>query len=680
MSLDDERASVPPRDASVPRSHENLCVILERWFIEQMLGTATELEKDVFWTGTVQQVTQAVIDSKNQTVKLLMAGDCEGIAIPPPCDDECCTPYPPLSDIIAFAPNDLRYNPDYRPEGYAAAPWYDPDQFAPGVSFPDIQENDVLFDWTRVTANPLTFNPVSLIYSIVKDGFPRFTVYVNGTGTVELHLLKVPFGGLALITLDSNPLSAGIVEMSTATAGDLDSWLSVLSTIVGGITGTLIYEDIIEIDITEPGEHHITVTMLPTFSPDSLLGWGGGLREVVLCGDLSIGDSFMPDFRINGTDLEWQPNPGTNWINLGRVVGFDGEDGAQGIPGECPPCPQDVGYGEPVNIDYYCRAARVLAEGLFTDIYNAIKDSADATTWEFIPESIEAVLPFSLKSTYASNDGFPPTINTGAWNLILTTYETHNDWLAVIQQLKCIMLPYFRDNPPTLQNIFDNSPTELNSMDEYLTLFYDGFVEMTAGKAELLAYALLFPLVEYISLHPSSFRLAAYWEANLSAVTGVEDCDACINENCEYNYAELGTPTASSTQSGLYIPANAIDGNTAPGQESRWQSATGAGALPAWYMLEFNTPQTVQKINVWDTLFGGAIWTGSFQIKLNAGDAWETIADVADLIAGGEQYKRTLTLIAPSNEFKFFRVTIDSVLPTGTWASIVELELFACTN
>jgi hypothetical protein len=199
--------------------------------------------------------------------------DCAGAGCgqPPPelPPASCCVEYAANSPIIEWNPGDPFRTPNMIPTGYNQPPW-------------KLQgDGDVYTDLTR-----LPLNILDIITGLDFDGFPRFKIRFSGAGKVQLHLLEIAFGGLALVTVDGNPLSAELIDLASIEAADLDSYLSIIELLTNDeIDGGLQPIHIVEVEITEPGDHYIDVTMLPKISVENILGFGGGFRKVVLCGD-----------------------------------------------------------------------------------------------------------------------------------------------------------------------------------------------------------------------------------------------------------------------------------------------------------------------------------------------------------------------------------------------------------
>lgn len=260
---------------------------------------------------------------------------------------ETCRDYTPDSYIITWNPTDPFQTPNLTPSGYDAPAWYMIQ--AGSTTVPGAQPGDVFTDPTRLIGDSwldqLTWT--ARLPGIISSGLPRFKIHFEGSGKAQLHLLKVPFGGLAYVTLDGSPLGS-LVNLSTVSLADLDSILTAINALLpDAIEGSLVSAEIIEIPVNSPGQHYIDVTMIPAIIPPAL-GFGGGLRKVTLCGESMQGvPNLMPQFRITNGQLEWRPtHDSTAWENLGQVVGADGQPGADGQNAPIPLIAADTTNGE----------------------------------------------------------------------------------------------------------------------------------------------------------------------------------------------------------------------------------------------------------------------------------------------------------------------------------------------
>lgn len=195
---------------------------------------------------------------------------CDAGAIP--VDEPQCVDYPNNSPLLDWQPQNPFTDPGGIPPGYVAQPW--------GV----VGEPAVFPYQTGDVISGLFGLPV--LTPALNQGLARVRIKFRGVGTVEVHIIKVALGGIALLTWDDNPFTARFVDTSMdflalpPESGD---------------------EDIQEIEFETEGDHHIDVTMLPRFSAEvGFAGYGGGIRKVVLCGpDLQFVDNPGQEFEVD---------------------------------------------------------------------------------------------------------------------------------------------------------------------------------------------------------------------------------------------------------------------------------------------------------------------------------------------------------------------------------------------
>jgi hypothetical protein len=245
------------------------------------------------------------------------------------CDLESsgCIEFAPNAAIIQWFPNDPFLTPDLVPDGYFFPPWY----VAPGLNLIGASFGDVVTDFARITA----IAGWSTQYDV-----PRFRISIEGMGVVELHLVNVFQGGLAVVQLDTDTFSSRFVDLHR----DITSSPSETNEIV-----------VIEVEITTPGQHVIDVSIVPRVD-DSLIpfGFGGGLRKVVLCGFDTPPPEVegVPTFRFqeNNCQLQYSTNDGLSWLDvpgwndfaMACFTGAAGEPGAPGAPGENCDCGDEI--------------------------------------------------------------------------------------------------------------------------------------------------------------------------------------------------------------------------------------------------------------------------------------------------------------------------------------------------
>ena len=78
--MDYFRASIPVLDASAERDTTQYCVELEGWFLTSLLGYAGTMALDLAWSGSTEEVAEAVDAVEFQMEKLMGIITCNGVA------------------------------------------------------------------------------------------------------------------------------------------------------------------------------------------------------------------------------------------------------------------------------------------------------------------------------------------------------------------------------------------------------------------------------------------------------------------------------------------------------------------------------------------------------------------------------------------------------------------------
>lgn len=215
-----------------------------------------------------------------------------------------CVEYPPSASFIQFAPSPYPFTGDI-PSGYLQPPFFVFSEILPSL-IPDFIEDWLIdasgwsgYEPTDVLTAAWAFPFLANWFNDLANGLPRFTVNVTGVGTVELHLLSVPIGGRAVVSIDveANPIDIlnGIISGNifiVETERDLSSAPPETYPV-----------NIVEVELPDDGEHFIHVTFLPSIDPDFVpIQFGGGLRKVVLCGVEPIGEVIQQPCEVEMND------------------------------------------------------------------------------------------------------------------------------------------------------------------------------------------------------------------------------------------------------------------------------------------------------------------------------------------------------------------------------------------
>lgn len=265
-----------------------VCRTFDRKWLPYLLGVAVTLAQRETWASEKDRA----IDEAQNLITDLMLDNCEGGF---PEGDGDCMAYPLTSWFVNFAPQDPYRQPEFVPTGYNYPPLYTVTPISPLLAF-GLQVGDVVTDLTR-------FPPGSLPTIIPPGGLPRLRVRLSGTGTLELHLVKVPFGGMALIQRDGELTTISRISLN------LDTIAIPPETDPAIVT---------EVTFDTPGDHVVDVTLIP-WVQDALppVLYGGGIRKIVLCGfDQSGVDMPAPQFQVDDCLLQYRPNDGAEWQTL----------------------------------------------------------------------------------------------------------------------------------------------------------------------------------------------------------------------------------------------------------------------------------------------------------------------------------------------------------------------------
>lgn len=196
--------------------------------------------------------------------KLMREDDCPS----DPCEDGCID-YLPNTGFIRYEPNDPFRTPLLVPPGYTYTPWYT----NPTIPLPGVIPTDAMVNQLSVLAPAL---PLS--------GFPRFSFEFDGRGEVEIELVNVPAGGFCVVVLDENLFNVKIVNTSSNLL-DIVSIAGLLAALgIDTEDANVVDTDVVEIEVENVGHHRIDVTFLPNLGGETILGFGGGLRRITLCG------------------------------------------------------------------------------------------------------------------------------------------------------------------------------------------------------------------------------------------------------------------------------------------------------------------------------------------------------------------------------------------------------------
>ena len=283
------------------------CWQFDRKWIPYLLAAMKPLLIKRTWENDEERATK---EAFTLWATLMQGGECF------PSEGEDCRDFFPPSPIFSFLPTNPITHPDTVPDGYLFPPFHavaadDTALLLLGLSVGDI-----------VTGIPNV--PIVPVYPPADS--PTVDILVNGAGTVELHLLQFPTGGAVIIFKDQLVLETTVIELNK----DLIS-----------LPPETVVEIVHEVTFDTPGAHRVRVGFIGRFNDEFIpVGFGGGIRKVVLCDFGEMGD--FVDVRQNEDDkckLEKSVD-GENWSVFADLQ-------------KCPPILRRVGntiqYGIPDN-------------------------------------------------------------------------------------------------------------------------------------------------------------------------------------------------------------------------------------------------------------------------------------------------------------------------------------------
>lgn len=236
--------------------------------------------------------------------------------------DGDCIEYPPKVGFITYAPNDPYQTPTYIPPGYILPPWYTNAL----IPLPGVVSTDAM---VNLAAFPIFAN----LPDMVASGLPRARINFNGIGELEIEFVQVPQGGYVLCTVDGNPLVNRLYDLNAVPLGDLSIIEDIFDIVIGQNLNATVTA---EFEFLTVGDHFVDVTFLPQISVDTIIGFGGGIRRVSLCGLSEPGEVIVPQYQTinDGCTLQWRPSSDHAWITLSdNICGQDGADGTDGTDG-----------------------------------------------------------------------------------------------------------------------------------------------------------------------------------------------------------------------------------------------------------------------------------------------------------------------------------------------------------
>ena len=244
------------------------------------------------WAGAeadVQRGTQGF----EHVISQLLDGPClEGDCDTPATGD--CIEISPFHPAIEYWPNHPIINPTYTPAPYSAPPW------RTGAGLPFLTGDDAVLDQQSLL-DPL------IITENWNIGVPSIRIHFEGAGEVDLTFVDAVQGGNVWLFPDGNPLVGSRVDTNHIDIIDITTldWLWDIIELLGGQPVNEVHHSV---KFDTSGPHTLTLWFVPLGESFPFVGYGGGLRNIQLCGEIEVvEEQVMPyNLVLNGCDLELQ--------------------------------------------------------------------------------------------------------------------------------------------------------------------------------------------------------------------------------------------------------------------------------------------------------------------------------------------------------------------------------------
>lgn len=213
----------------------------------------------------------------------------KGVHCPPEVEnEEGCLNFYPSASFVEFTPQDPYNEPDYIPDDLLAPPFFVNSGFEYPSEFGYLA-TDVFIDPASINIDPIDLLTLNL---------PTIKISVFGSGQIELDLLAVSLGSQVIIKIGSPPnLADIIIDGFTEDVTIID--LNTDSLSVPPETD-IVYTEEINIEAAAGERTDVYLVFVPNLDDSFVpLRYGGGIRNIGLCGFEQEGLTGVEDLRFN---------------------------------------------------------------------------------------------------------------------------------------------------------------------------------------------------------------------------------------------------------------------------------------------------------------------------------------------------------------------------------------------
>lgn len=263
--------------------------------INEILFKLTGEEMKWLFDSATQGAMLLYPDKAQTVLEILL----RAIDYPPdfPTEAGDCPNFLPSASFLSYAPQNPYNQPDFVPDGYLLPPFFVNSELV-YPEFYGYQATDMFIQPAAINIDPI---------DLLTANFPTVVISVIGSGQLEVDFLAVQSGSSVIVKVGSPPnileiLGDGIIETGVTV-------IDLFSDPVGvPIESDNVVSEEINIEATTGERTDIYLVFVPNLD-DSLLPlrFGGGIRQIGLCGFETGGDMGIEDIRISdGCTLQYR--------------------------------------------------------------------------------------------------------------------------------------------------------------------------------------------------------------------------------------------------------------------------------------------------------------------------------------------------------------------------------------